>query len=183
MPPGFDIHDDPCAYLRAQRKMRQALIGFGIGTVLVALAAPLTAVVLDGADWVPVVAGLLLTLHAGWTIHRLARLRQRVWRVAISPRHVVALDAGRRQTSVAWSAVERVEVDDEGLTLVSRGLEGVAHRLHVRPHFAAYVALGHQLVRMAERRRCAIWVDGAPWQRLDVSALVAPLRRTLHGEA
>ena len=163
--------------------MRGALVRFGVGTLVIAFVAPLVAVATGGAAWVPAAAGALLTVLAVLTIRHLGRLRRRVWRVAISPRHVVALDAGRRQTSVTWSAVERVEIDDSGLTLVARGLEGALFRLHIRRHSAPYVALAHELVARAERRRCAIWVDGGPWQRLDVSALIAPSGPVLQGEA
>lgn len=183
MSSGFDIHDDPCALLRAQRKMRRALLGFGAATALVMLGAPVVAILAGGGLWVPAAAGAILTACAAYTIRRLGRLRRRVWRVAVSSRHVVALDAGRRQTSVAWGAVERVEVDDSGLTVVARGLEGAVFRLHIRQHFAAYVALAHELVSRAERRRCGIWVDGRPWQRLDVSALLPSTGPALQREA
>lgn len=183
MSSAYDIHDDPGALLRAQRKMRRTMLGFGLVTAVVGVASPLLAVALGGSAWLPAAAGAILTAHALYTMRRLASLRRRVWRVAVSPRHVVALDAARRQTSVAWGAVERVEVDDEGLTLVARGIEGTPFRLHVRRHFAAYVALAHVLVARAERRRCAIWVDGGPWQRLDVAALFPALGPVLQGEA
>lgn len=163
--------------------MRRALLTFGISTVAVVGTALALAIGTDAGSLVPAVAGALLTLQAALTMRTLARLRRRVWRVAISPRHVVALDAARRQTAVAWNAVERVEVDDDGLTLVARGIEGLLFRLHIRRHFAAYVALAHELVAHAERRSRAIWVDGRPWQHLDVSALLPSHRPVPQGEA
>ncbi|MEM1055536.1 MAG: hypothetical protein AAGI52_08405 [Bacteroidota bacterium] len=183
MPCGPHIHDDPCALLRAQRKMRRALLRFGVASMGVGIGAPALALTVGGGLWIPVVAGTLLTIHAALTIRRLAKLRRRVWRVAVSSRHVVALDAGRRQMAVSWSAVERVEVDDAGLTLVARGVEGLPFRLHIRRHFAPYVTLAHELVARAERRRCAIWVNGRPWQLLDVSALLPRRGPALQGEA
>ncbi|MEM6327913.1 MAG: hypothetical protein AAF791_12410 [Bacteroidota bacterium] len=177
------IHDDPIALVRAQRKVREALVAFGVVTGGVAVVAPVVAIGFHLGAAVPLAAGAILTLHAALTIRRLARLRRRVWRVAITARHLVALDAGRRQTSVAWRAVERVEVENAGLTLVATGTDGISFRLHVRRHFAAYVALAHEVVARAERQGCAVWVDGRPWQDLDLSALGTALRPTAGTEA
>ena len=182
MSTGYDIHDDTHALVRAQRKMRRVLVAFGVVSVGIAGVAPALAVVFGGALWVPVVACALLTAYAALTIRRLGRLRRRVWRVSVSARHVVALDAGRRQMTVTWAAVERMEVDNEGLTLVARGVDDAPFRLHVRKAFSEYVRLAHTLAALAERRRRPIWVDGRPWQEVSIAGLLAH-RAGLLGEA
>ena len=169
---GPEVHDDAHALLRAQRNMRRALVAFGLTSIGVACLAPAVAVLFNGAMWVPALACVILTAHAGYTIRRLSQLRRRVWRVAVSSRHVVALDAGRRQTFVSWSAVKRIEVDSSGLTLVARDLDDATFRLQIRSEFSAYVPLAYLLAAQAERRRRPIWVDGRPWQDLPIAMLL-----------
>ena len=182
MSAGFDVYDDTHALVHAQRKMRRALVSFGVASVGIAGLAPALAFAFEGALWVPVAACALLTVHAAFTIRRLSALRRRVWRVSVSARHVVALDAGRRQTTVAWAAVERVEVDGDGFTLVARGVGGGPFRLHVCGAFSEYVTLAHELVAQAERRRRPIWVDGTRWQDLPIEGLLQR-RADVLGEA
>lgn len=161
--------------------MRHILMGFAAVSLLVAALAPALAIWAEGALWVPLAATSALTLHALASIRALARQRRQVWRLAVSQRHVAALDVGRRQRTINWGAVERVDLDDDGLAVVARGLADEVVELRVGASFESYVALSHRLVRLAERRRVPIHVDGCPVDRLPIASLITPLHVALAG--
>lgn len=156
--------------------MRIALMAFAIVSLVVAALAPLLAIWANGAAWVPLAGVAILTAHALCCIRSLFQQRHKIWRLALSDRHVVALDVGRRQRTIAWGAIECVSIDDDGFTLLARGLDDGLVEMRVSSSFDAYVALSHRLVRLAERRRIAIIVDGLPIERLPIESLIGPSR-------
>ncbi|MEL6617112.1 MAG: hypothetical protein AAFQ43_15325, partial [Bacteroidota bacterium] len=109
--------------------------------------------------------------------------RKQVWRLAVSDRHVVVLDVGRRQRTISWNAVEGIDVADGGLTLAARGLADQQVQMRVGAGFESYVALSHRLVWLAERRGIPISVDGRPIAGLPIAPLLVPLKDARAGEA
>ena len=179
---GFETYDDARTLMNVRARMRDVLLTFGVVSCGTIILAPFLAIWTGEATWVPLAAALWLSLSAGLCIRRLTQLRRCTWRVAVSCRHVIVIDVGLRQRTVAWGALERIEVDPDGLTLVARGMGDEEVRLHILGRFASYVDLAHRLVALAERRRLAVWIDGLPWQHLDVDRLFPTLRADLAGE-
>ena len=181
--PGFDTYDDGRVLLVTRRRMRRVLVAFGVASCATVLLAPPLAAWFGGGVWVPLVATGSLSLVAMACIHRLGRLRECVWRVAASARHVVTLDVARRQRTIAWGAVQRLDVCDAGVVIVARGLGDEIVTVLVRDSFGPYVAVAHRLVAQAQRRRIPVWVEGQPLVALDVHELFPTLETDLAGKA
>jgi hypothetical protein len=100
----------------------------------------------------------------------LRRLQAVAWCVRLSFHGLIA-DFGHRRTALRWSAVARVEVDDDGLVVVGTDEGGSAQRLRLPCSFPRYAQLSHRVVEYAEAHRRPLFVDGRPWQLLDLHAL------------
>lgn len=111
--------------------------------------------------------GLLWGGTLVWTVYRLRRLRRIVWCIKISDRHVVGYDYHRRRTIIDWIRVQRIELTKHGLTLVTDDHQ----RLEIPHLFSDYGPLSHSLLRAAEVYETPIYVDGKPWEELDVYSL------------
>lgn len=113
------------------------------------------------------VAGLL-----GWASRAFLRLRSVVWCVKLSVHRVVGYDYARRKSVLAWTEVERVELDAAGLVIAQAPTEGRPGRVLRIPHlFPDFPRLSHRVVEYAEAHSLPVCVDGRPWQLLDLSAL------------
>lgn len=94
------------------------------------------------------------------------RLRRMAWCVKVSEAGVVCYDYARRPIQLGWDRIERVDLLRAGLLIV-----GPAPCLVVVPHlFPDFAALSHSLVDQAEAHGVPVYVDGQPWQSLDVYA-------------
>ena len=95
---------------------------------------------------------------------RMRRLRRVVWCLKLSDRHLVGYDYTRRKTVLDWTKLQRVEIGSEGLVL--RGPELCFFEIsHQFPDFAH---LSHRILYYAEFYDVPIYVDGRPWQDVDV---------------
>jgi hypothetical protein len=119
------------------------------------------------------VAATAAALHL---LQALGALRSVVWCVKLSARGLVGYDYGRRRVALAWPAVERVELDAEGLVVVGRDGGGEPRRLRVPHLFPDYARLSHRVVEYAEAFGRPVYVDGRPWQLLDVHEVYPFLR-------
>jgi hypothetical protein len=180
--PAFETFDDGRVLLSARRHMRHTLVAFGLASCATVLLAPPLASWFGASAWVPLAATGALSIVAFGCIHRMSRLRARVWRIATSSRHVVLLDVARRQRTVAWHAVQRIDLCDAGLDIVARGLSDDVTRLRVRSSFGPYVHVAHEIVEQAERHRVPVWIDGHALTVLDVNLLFPSLRAALAGD-
>lgn len=126
--------------------------------VAVGEAAPTRALLLIPASWAPL--GL-------WTWSRLRRLRRSVWCLKVSDRHVVGYDYQRRKTTIDWTAVRRVDLQADGLTVAN----GDGVELVVSAAFPAFSDLSHRIAHYAELYEVPLFLDGFAWQALDVYRL------------
>lgn len=115
-----------------------------------------------------VLAGLVLVWLGviRYSTHRLSRLRRVMWCVKISDRRVVGYDYARHRTTLDWLQVERVALTRHGLVLAGPGRRAI----EVPALFPDYPALAHRVVQHAEFYDVPVFVDGRPWQALDVYA-------------
>jgi len=103
---------------------------------------------------------------------RLLRLRRVVWCVKLSVHRIVGYDYARRKLMLPWTAVERVEVDGEGLLVVGPPAPPEAAVVLRIPHlFPDYSRLSHRVVEYAEAHGVPVCVEGRPWQLVDLPTL------------
>lgn len=167
MPHWFEVFDNEKVQLMS-RNRAAALIATGMtllaGTFL--LMAMHHEGILSTA-----VAGLLITTSwlgtLWWIARRLRRLRRLVWCVKLSEDRIVGYDYTRKKTVLHWIRVSRLELAREGLVVV--GPDDCSLEI---PHlFPEYATLSHRIVRYADNYGIPIFVNGRPWEDLDVYAL------------
>jgi hypothetical protein len=116
-------------------------------------------------------AGVLIVasglLAARLLARRFGRLRRIVWCVKISDRRIEGYGYNRRKIAFDWLQVHRVELTEAGLTVVGPDSQCIDVP-HLFPDFAE---LSHRIVGHAEFYGVPIFIDGRPWQSLDVYAL------------
>ena len=164
MPHWFEVFDNEQVQFltRQQVAMLTAMV---VGTT----AFTISVLALGHVQLIPMPLALVL-LFTAWlgTIRylstRLRRLRRVVWCVKISDRCVVGYDYTRRKTTMDWLDVARVELTSDGLVLAGTG-ELFFEVPHLFPDFAE---LSHRIVHYAESYGVPVFINGQPWQQLDV---------------
>ncbi len=150
---------------RYARKQAAHLTAVAAAVVVLTLAC--AALALEGLLPLPV-AGILLVLTwfgaVRWIALRMRRLRRLVWCIKLSEERVVGYDYTRRKAVLAWNRVRRVDLTGDGLLLVGADL-CTFEIPHLFPDFAA---LSHRVVHYAEVNAVPVFIDGQPWQTLDV---------------
>lgn len=100
-------------------------------------------------------------------VRRILRLRRLVWCLKLSDTLVAGYDYARRQTCMPWSEVQRIDLTAGGLVI--EGSEGRV--LELSPLFTDFAALSHRVVQYAEQHGIPVYVDGRPWEEVDVYRL------------
>jgi len=96
--------------------------------------------------------------------HRLQALRHVVWCIKLSDREVVGYDYARRKIRLDWIYVERIEITKMGMQII-----GPVPSSFVIPHlFPDFAELSHRVLHYADLYDIPIYVNGEPWQQLDV---------------
>ncbi len=167
MPHWYEVFDNE-EVQRLSRKRAAALIA--LATTL--FVGTLTLLVMNREGVVSTTpAGTLITsswLAAAWWItRRLRRLRRLVWCVKLSDNRIEGYDYTRRKTVFEWREVERLELTRHGLVVI--GPDECSLEI---PHlFPEYALLSHRVVQYADAYGIPIFVNGRPWEDLDVYAL------------
>ena len=168
-----EVFSDERVRALVRARARRLVVGFALASGFLVAAAPLVTV------WWPPIAGpaaltcgVVLTALAVVTLRRLARLHRMLWRVELSVGRVVAHDVGGRRVSVVWPALDAVDVRHDGIAFAGRDGGGRRVRFVVPRTLPQFTALGHRAVEYAEAFGRPLWVDGQPWDRLDVSDVV-----------
>lgn len=164
MPSVNEVYDDE----EVQRSARSQLSRL-TGVTSAAVALTLLGITAIAAETLPLplVVVSLIVLWLGvalWTLWHLRRLRRRVWCVRLTDEGIEGYDYARRKLTLAWDHVRRIDVTDDGLTVIGGG---PAH-FEVPNAFHDYPGLSHRLVHHAEGHHIPLYVDGRPWQQLDV---------------
>ncbi len=141
--------------------------------MLVAAFAVTTAGIIIGFNYKPyfflIIVCVLLTWFGAfwWITWRLRMLRRVVWCVKISDRRVEAYDYTRKKITLDWTKVQRVEITKDSLILL-----GPSFCSFQIPHlFTDFPKLSHRIIYCAELYEVPIFIDGLPWQSLDVYEL------------
>lgn len=172
----FEVYDAKGVLRRARRRASRLVWTYALVSGVLIAAAPVAMFVLPRGG-MPV-AGLCafgLVGYGIWLMIRLNQIHRKLWRFDVSVHRALGYDTGRRSRALTWSNVYQVEVDDSGLTLVGR-THGSWVRLQIPKTFPKYTSLAHRVVDYAEAHDRPVWVDGRPWEMLDLQALYPFLR-------
>ncbi len=166
MSSGYEVSAADAVQYEPRRRIRQ-LGGYALAALVLRVGA--LGLMHAGTLSAPVVG---LGLAAVWSgtgaviLCRLRRLRHVMWCIKIGPAGVMGYDYARRPVTLPWSRIRRVNLSDDGLRIV----RSADCYLDVPARFPAFVDLSHRLVARAEARGVPIWIDGAPYEALDVYA-------------
>ncbi|MEM1115582.1 MAG: hypothetical protein AAF845_05265 [Bacteroidota bacterium] len=175
----FQVYSDDAVLNGARRDARRIAIGFAVASGVLVASAPVVGVLWPGhASLIAAISLVVLTFCALATIGCLGACHRRVWRVDLSVRQAVGHDAGGRRLALPWTALDRVDVGDDALTLTGRSEDGRAVRIDVPASMPDFAALSHRAVEYAEAFRRPICVDGRPWEALDLTVLYPSIRAT-----
>ncbi len=169
MPVWSEVFVDDGVREVASRSSRRLTIGFGVtSALLVALAPLVTLLAPDYALVVAFVSLAALSLFGAWVVHRLHPVQRLVWHVELSIREAVCVDVQGFRHAVLWPRVERLDLTDEGLTFVTRTRDGMVSHLRVPAEFSQFAAMSHRAAEYAEALGRPIFVDGKPWESVDL---------------
>ena len=173
----FQVFDDERVLVSVRTEARRLVIAFAlVSGALVALAPLSTLVAPAYAGFVALGCGAALTAYAAWLLRRLGQLHGRLWRIELSFRRVVAHDAGGRRVSLAWRALDHIDVRADGVVLSGRTDLGRRVRVRVSASMPQFASLGHRAVEYAEAFGRPVWVEGRPWEAIDVAEIHPALR-------
>jgi hypothetical protein len=130
------------------------LLSYAVGHA----AGRLVALVLTAGLW----AGT-----AVWWIRTDSHLRRIVWCVKLSDRKVIGINYARYRTEIDWIKVRSIHLMPSGLRIESSSKADIEIP-HLFPDFAA---LSHRIVEYAEFYGIPVYVDGRPWEQIDVHGL------------
>lgn len=172
----FEVYNAKSVLVRARRRARRLMWTYAaVSGALIAVAPVAVFVLPRGGFAVAVVSAIGLVAYGIWVVVRLNHIHRKLWRLDVSVHRALGFDTGRRSRALTWSNVEKVEVDAAGITLIGR-THGSWVRLRVPTSFPRYTSLSHRVVEYAEAHGRPIWVDGKPWQMLDLETLYPFLR-------
>lgn len=170
MPSGYEVFDADEVLFEARRRATWARRILGLA--LLPTAALLYFWFQPSGSLV--IGGLMLALWlgvGGWAAWRLQQLHRVAWCLKLSAQGLEAYDYTRHRLRLPWARLQRVEVTDAGIRLVGSG----GQRIRVPDRFPDFPALSHRLTRRAEAHGVPLWIDGRPYQDLDVYALFPSL--------
>jgi hypothetical protein len=169
MPEWYEVFDDERGLRAARIGIGRRAVVFALGGVLLGMSAFVLPV--SGGEQVALGAGLFTVAAAAWLVAGLRDIRDRVWCTKISARRVIGYDLTQQRVAISWPDVDCVEIDRRGLLVRGRDESGSACRLRIAPSFPDYTDLSHRFVDYAELHARPLYLDGRPWQLLDLHAV------------
>lgn len=167
----FEVYNAKGVLVRARRRANRLMWIYALVSGTLVAVAPVAVFVLpEGGFAIAGACAIGLVVYGVWLIVRLNRIHRKLWRLDVSVHRVLGFDTGRRSRALIWSNVQQVEIETSGLTLVGR-THGAWVRLRVPKTFPHYTDLAHRVVEYAEAHNRPVWVDGQPWQTLDLAVL------------
>ena len=163
----YEVYDNEEVQRHARRQATH-LTAVAAGAVLITLFG--AALGTENFVPLPAIGGLLVLTWLAtvrWIANRTRKLRRLVWCIKLSVHRIVGYDYTRRKAILDWDRVRRVDLTSDGLLLV--GPEGFAFEI---PHlFSDFAELSHRVVHYAEVNDVPVFIDGQPWEELDVFQL------------
>lgn len=168
----YEVYDAEVVQKRARRQVSHVVTGVAVSVSMGLALVPVAYLYAPSPALGLLVLCTAVVLSIAWATYRVLAMRSLMWCVKISVHRLVGYDYARRRTELAWTDVERVEVDREGLRVVGvpqRGRPGTV--LFISSDFPDYVHLSHRVVEYAEAHRLPICLHGRPWQLLELGVL------------
>lgn len=160
----YEVYDNVNVQLMTRKR---AAAMTGAVTLAIMFSIMVLAFGLEGSLPLISAVGLIVSAWGGfawWSLRRRQRLRRLVWCVKISDREIVGYDYARRKSALPWLDVDRIDVRDDALVVV--GCEDVCLEIaHLFPEFAE---LSHRIMSYGDRHSIPVFIDGRPWQQLNV---------------
>lgn len=147
---------------RKQAATITAVVAATVGLTVAGVALLSSATVHPVIMVVSLMTMWMLTIN--WTYRKFQHLRRVMWCVKISDRRIVGYDYTRRQTVLDWMQVQSVDLMDTGLVVTGPDNQSI-EITHLFPDFAE---LSHRVVFYADIYDIPVFVDGLPWQNIDV---------------
>ena len=163
----YEVFDNEEVQWQARRQATH-LTALAAGSVVATLV--LAALALGHVLALPLAGVAVAVLWTGtvlWMARRQRALRRIVWCIKLSEDGAVGYDYTRSKHTLRWTGMARLELARRGLLLV--GDDGAT--LEVPHLFPDFHFLSHRAVHYAERHDVPVYIDGQPWQMLDVYAL------------
>lgn len=110
------------------------------------------------------IVGITWGAFAWWCQLRHRRLRRLVWCVKLSDKEIVGYDYARRKSALGWLDIDRIDVRSDALVVVGGG----DLRLEISHLFPEFAELSHRITGYGDRHSIPIFLEGRPWQQLDV---------------
>jgi len=157
------------------RRQVATLSGIAVSTVLASIAGYEIGIRTDAPMWLigpSITASWIIAFW--WILQRFGKLRRLVWCIKLSDRHVVGYDYARRKTTLDWLKIERIVLASKGLvidgpqpvTTDGRFTPGASIEIpHLFPDFAT---LSHRIFEYASLYDIPVFIDGQPWEQLDI---------------
>lgn len=160
----YDVYDNVEIQLITRK---QAAVVTGLAAVVLAVA--LLCLVLGAMGRLPFVPSFLAAVVASssfawWLMRRIRRLRRIVWCVKLSREEVVGYDYARHRRAIPWRKVERIELGDDGLTVVGPQ----PFELQIAHVFREFPQVSHRVIHYADRYGIPVFVNGKPWQHINI---------------
>ncbi len=118
------------------------------------------------------IAGLLCIgwgILAAWAALRLYRLQQLFWRITLSDTALIGYNYSRHAHTVGWHTIQRLELTDQELRLHTED----GRQLLIPNYHAAFPILGHILIDWAEQAGCPLYLNGQPFESINIRTLLA----------
>ncbi|MBX2822612.1 MAG: hypothetical protein KTR29_23145 [Rhodothermaceae bacterium] len=163
----FEVFDNERVQLLTRKQATRLIRMF------IAAFAVTTAGIVMGYNYKPffplIIVGVFITwiFAIWWIMWRLRMLRRVAWCVKISDRKIEAYDYTRKKISMDWTKVQRVEINKDCLNLLGPNFCS----FQIPQLFSDFAALSHRITSLAELYEIPIFIDGLPWQSLDVYEL------------
>lgn len=160
----YEVYDNVDVQLMTRKR---AAAMTGMVTLAIMFSIAVLAVGLEGSVPLAAALGLIALGWSGftsWCLHRSRRLRRLVWCVKLSDREIVGYDYARRKSSLDWLDVEYIDIREAALEIVGRS----DVHLEISHLFPEFTELSHRIVRYGDFYSIPVFINGRPWQQLDV---------------
>lgn len=163
----YEVYDSDVVLLATRKRFAKLCITSAVATVLtlallVYLLARPEPYVFMSLGTVSVWLGFGL-----WAIRRFHKLRRVVWCIKVSDRRVEGYNFARRRIYMDWTRIRRIDLTSNSIQVVGQ----FGQILDARHRFPDFTELSHRLVAHAEFYDVPVYIEGRPWQEVDVHDL------------
>lgn len=174
MPHWYEVFENSEVQYLTRRQVA-TLTGIAVGTALASIAGYEIGVRTQVPMWLigsSIAASWVIVFW--WVLQRFGKLRRLVWCIKFSDRHLVGYDYARRKTTLDWIKIERIILGSKGLIIdgpPSKATDGrftTSTSIEIPHLFPDFATLSHRIFEYANLYEIPVFIDGQPWEQLDV---------------